>query len=610
MESSKKGIGRRIAEIAGFALFAVACLIVTAVVLVSAQGRRMATTNTANVNRVHEPTTEVRGRATYEDTGKPVRRAKVMLFSLNGRGEPASVTNLDGEFRIEGVQAGTYVVYVSSPGVLSPFSYIDISGGRPPDGAAALSEARKHFDEIFVDGKTPVTVNPSAKRGGVLSGRVTYSDGEPAINAIVSVSRKVEGKFQRIIVPRGAIPAVGISTDDRGAYRIAGLPPGEYLISVAEMNTRNRGRSAEEGEIYEITGLTTALAYTFYPSERSSKTATSINLEAGQEIKDLDITVLDRGAHMLSGIVVDQQSRIPLKNVEITLTSREKTANVSMGVRETSVSSGTAEDGSWLIEDVPDGTYSLKAVENEEYVEREEGKIPQPKPRHAQKSQVVTVSGADVSSVTIELLSGGRISGKVIVEGEKDGDHFIPLAIEWKKIGSDEQGTDGPSDREMRFSLTGLSAGKYVITAKSYGNTDYYMKSITAGGKDLRKSPIELTEGGIVDNVVIVLSLNPAKLTGHVTNSEKQAPVRGAEVVLVPADSEMWGYNAGYLFAVTNGDGVFEVEGGPGDYIAIVLKRDEGRQSVTQQFVKERASVGQRVSIKAGVENKVEIVVP
>jgi outer membrane lipoprotein SlyB len=72
----------------------------------------------------------------------------------------------------------------------------------------------------------------------------------------------------------------------------------------------------------------------------------------------------------------------------------------------------------------------------------------------------------------------------------------------------------------------------------------------------------------------------------------------------------MWGYNAGYLFAVTNGDGVFEVEGGPGDYIAIVLKRDEGRQSVTQQFVKERASVGQRVSIKAGVENKVEIVVP
>jgi hypothetical protein len=251
----------------------------------------------------------------------------------------------------------------------------------------------------------------------------------------------------------------------------------------------------------------------------------------------------------------------------------------------------------------------LSAAEDVEYSRSEDSNIPHPRPRHAEKNQVVTVSGADVTSVMVELSSGGQISGKVVVEGENYADRYMPVSVEWEKIGSNEQGTGGASEAG-KFSLIGLSAGKYMITAKNYENPDNYVKSITAGGKDLRKSPIELAEGGTIDNVVIVLSSNPAKLTGRVTNSEKQAPVRGAEVVLVPADSDLWGYNAGYLFAVTNGDGVFEVEGGPGDYFAIVLKRDEGRESVTPEFVKERAVAGQRVSIKAGGENKVEIVVP
>src|SRR6185295_20285472 len=55
----------------------------------------------------------VTGRAVYEDTGRPVRRAPVILLSTGGQaGTRSSVTNADGEFSFKNVSSGDYRVVV------------------------------------------------------------------------------------------------------------------------------------------------------------------------------------------------------------------------------------------------------------------------------------------------------------------------------------------------------------------------------------------------------------------------------------------------------------------------------------------------------------------
>src|SRR5258708_8572099 len=65
-------------------------------------------------------------------------------------------------------------------------------------------------------------------RGGVITGAVLEEDGEPLVRALVSVQRYQYVQGQRQLTPAGAD-----QTDDRGQYRVFGLPPGDYYVSVS-----------------------------------------------------------------------------------------------------------------------------------------------------------------------------------------------------------------------------------------------------------------------------------------------------------------------------------------------------------------------------------------
>src|SRR5689334_10923419 len=70
----------------------------------------------------------ITGRVIYADTGRPVRRATVMLYRDVNRTE-ARVTpaNARGEFRFNEVDGGTYFVVAEAPGILSPLSSFSIT---------------------------------------------------------------------------------------------------------------------------------------------------------------------------------------------------------------------------------------------------------------------------------------------------------------------------------------------------------------------------------------------------------------------------------------------------------------------------------------------------
>ncbi len=118
---------------------------------------------------------------------------------------------------------------------------------RNASGTPDLGEGRKYFDLIEVDGREDSNVTVHARRGASIAGRVSYADGDPAVNVNVSLMRRsADGRVQKYLTGANIASLAGLRTDDRGMFRLTGLPPGEYLIGVNE--SVNHGAEGAEGQ--------------------------------------------------------------------------------------------------------------------------------------------------------------------------------------------------------------------------------------------------------------------------------------------------------------------------------------------------------------------------
>jgi len=88
-----------------------------------------------------------------------------------------------------------------------------------------------------------------------------------------------------------------------------------------------------------------------------------------------------------------------------------------------------------------------------------------------------------------------------------------------------------------RFEMGSVVPGRYVLI---YVGSDqpYSVEAMTAGGRDVTASPVEVGSGGISD-IVITMTDRPASLSGTVVESGG-APSSDAVVVLFPTDQSTW----------------------------------------------------------------------
>ena len=368
----------------------------------------------------------VRGRAVYDDTNRPVRRARVFLFGLNSKGpEQLGRTNGSGEFQIKNVTAGSYYVMIDASGIITPLSYMDLEDAG--SGKFDDSEIKTQFDEVVVDGIHDVTVKVRARRGGAISGNVTYGDGDPAINVRVNFMRKKDGRLSRVITNLNPSALFGTQTDDRGMYRVSGLPPGEYVVSAAETIDHNGNGGGQPGDFMGMYG-SDSLVVTYYKGTARASDASVIQIDLGQEQKEVNITLVDRVLHSISGTVTTKHVGAPLKNARISIKSKDNVGSSPLFVTPTSLV--TDEQGVFSFTDMADGVYTLTI--DPPYV----GEVPdidddgelqpssttstgKPIKSLTRKQQEVTVSGSDVTDVTIVLTEGATVSGTVTVEGNR-----------------------------------------------------------------------------------------------------------------------------------------------------------------------------------------------
>ncbi|HEV2859721.1 MAG TPA: carboxypeptidase-like regulatory domain-containing protein [Pyrinomonadaceae bacterium] len=586
------------------------------------------------------PEVAVYGRAVYEGSGRPVRRARLMLLSPDRQGRAReATTDARGEFRFRGVGPGRYFVAVDQPGLLSPVSFVDFGGARDR-GAFDTSEVAKYFDIFEVDGKADKEVTARARRGAALAGRVSYADGEPAAGITLHILRRADGRLTRVVtgMSRGAL-SLGVRTDDRGFYRASGLPPGEYLLAVSE--------AAEHGEPqtrdtyldvdYTEDAAINHLLMTYHPSASRPRDAEAVKVEPGDEREDVNIVIPDRELRTLTGVVRTRRGARPVANAAVVIARRDDELGPAAGAAFYSAQSRdgvrTDAQGRWQLRDIPDGAYTLFVTPPTEY-ERSEGSPtmngsfystnanvtlsnansfinrnhnsgryvePRPKKLYAPARLDLQV-GAAGTELEIELADSGRISGAISYESPKDAGRggYVYAVRMMKATGAATAESIYPAQLEDGgFVIEGLAPGEYFIRHGVYDDnaSRLQLKAVTWGGRDFTREPLVVGEGQEVEGVRVVLSSEVASLRVRVAGADKR-PAPRSYVFLVSPDASKWAPYAPQSYCVTDGEGSCEVGAAPGEYAVLALRL--GRRGVGEEEMKSLVASAPRVSLRLG----------
>jgi hypothetical protein len=173
----------------------------------------------------------------------PARLATVRLVSLQGsatasRGSSIqTMTTLGGDFAIANVPVGAYAVDAEMPGFISPFQ------GRSNDDIVRLlgdgsQQNLLSIRTISVSDGNMAIVTITLAKGVVFSGKVLYDDGSPARKVIVSAL--VFDPTENLTGNTSARTYRDATTDDRGIFRLSGIPEGSYTLRVQLPQMQNQ----------------------------------------------------------------------------------------------------------------------------------------------------------------------------------------------------------------------------------------------------------------------------------------------------------------------------------------------------------------------------------
>ena len=551
--------------------------------------------------QVPQGTAAIAGRVLTADTGRPVKRARVVV-SGGGRGGKTTITDDQGRYQIAQLPAGTYNVTASKAG------FVDAVYGqrRPLQPGTPLTLA---------DSQAANAVDLRLTRGGVVTGRVLDEDGEPLARALVTVQR-----YQYVRGERQLMPAGGDQSDDRGQYRVFGLPPGDYFVSasasgIGEMLGRGlqllvegiaaagpagrggRGGIAGPGPFGPgaVSDPTpSGYAPTYYPGVVNPSDAGKVSVGPGQEAGGIDfpiqlvpfatVTGVVAGADEVAAVLLVPQNSGPLGRL----------GGAALNGRAQS-------DGTFTITNVPPGRYLAVA--------RSGGRGGDPKTG----MQAIVVNGQNVEGVTLVLQPGVTVSGNITVESSGtpaptdytsfrlDAPDVIPLPIGGGAggRGGGPFGGGGRAEKNGAFQIPNLLPGAHYIRVAAQGA--WTVKSVTLGGQDVTDSPFEIKPGQNIDNMTVVLTDRATEISGIVRDA-KGTGMGGVTVIAFSTDQQFWRPQSRQIqVGRTDQSGAYRIRAlPPGDYLIVATDDVEQGEWFDPAYLEEVRPAAKKLSLTEG----------
>ncbi|HWN08428.1 MAG TPA: carboxypeptidase regulatory-like domain-containing protein [Pyrinomonadaceae bacterium] len=347
------------------------------------------------------------------------------------------------------------------------------------------------------EGEAITKVDFSLVRGAVVTGRITDAEGNPIIGEGVSVVRKDAPTDPNAMFVGG----LRNRTDDRGIYRIYGLSPGSYKVSV--------GVAAGTPGI-SMMGRGNQYTKTFYPGVQDETKATILELNEGAEVSNIDITPGKMaGGFAVSGRVVDADSGEPMPGVYIAY-SPIKDGDLQMGGMNFT-GSQTDPAGKFRLENVKPGRYAAYTMG-----------AGQQSTTYSDPASFEMAEG-DVSGIEIKVHRGATISGSAVIENNYDPavaatlKSLVLFAYVAAKGVSAPSYARGNINPDGTFQLTGLAPGKAKINVQGFPAPPKGLSLVRTelDGMD-QPDGIELTGGAQVKGVRLVFVYGSGVIRGEV----------------------------------------------------------------------------------------------
>jgi Carboxypeptidase regulatory-like domain len=548
----------------------------------------------------------IRGTVVYADTGRPLRYARIVLIADVGEGDFEGVSDKRGEFVVENVPAGRYVLSVDAPGVLQPGEYKLRSGPVIPQ--LKLSERSDLYTEVSVNGTDSVEIKVRAVRGGVITGRVLAEDDLPLANAGMKLLRRENGKWMPVNGAWNVYPRDNDlqTTDASGVYRFAGLRAGDYLVRASEPTVA----AHETSGLNDVYSNGSFMA-TYHPSAVSLKDAQAVTVVEGSEATGVDIRMPERAPHTLTGTVTVGPNNAPAGWAEVLIERREEVGFVRHGFGDATVRADG--EGKWQMPGLPPGEY-LVTIGGLVKSAPSEGHVNVPLQR-----TVVRIRDEAVTVLNTTLSRGAHLGGKIVLNGKQLENTYQlrpnVLPVDRKDDRSDNEGTEvteAPGywrsvESDGDFYVNGVPAGNYWFVM-SNSSPDFYVKSVTRKGVDLMQTPVKTVDGAFIDDIVVTLATDFARVEAQVKlpdNAPKKSP-GDVLVIVTPANDATRRYRGEPRTFQPDAQGKIVFTSMPGEYFiaaftAVQIKKPG--TSLEKYFEKETEKV-HRIKLKAGETNK------
>jgi len=516
---------------------------------------------------------------TTEGTSRtPLRRA---IVSIAGTGIIVRqvATDEQGRFAFEALPPGRFTLTVEKGGYLKTFVG-SRRPGRPPSLPIAVVAGQRVID-LAVD----------VPRGSVIEGTVRDELGGPLATAQVSV-------LQRLMVagePRFSSVA-GVSrvvADDRGRYRIYGLPPGDYVVQTVGGGTLTGAEVATDQEIKAAEAAARAGASTGPRAKPTPPRVVTRSIVYAPGVTDL------RSAQVISLGVGEERAGIDLSNALVSAAALDLLVtapsgppqNPSIGIA--SVSRQSVFTGPGIVRPGANSHFVMPGMAPGHYLfygsASEAGPNGTSMPLYL--SAEVTVDGADMS-VSLDFLRGQTVSGQLVaaptlptLTGAR-----VTLVAEGRIPGTMLRVTDASVNADGSFAVTGVPPGRYRISLSGVGG--WTLVSATLSAADVLDTPLEVRSGADITGIVATITNRLTEISGIVTDSAGR-PSPEYTALVIPADRALWmtaPRRTSGLVKIAS-DGRYQVTGlPPGDYLLAVIVDADPQQLADPAFLEQIAA--------------------
>lgn len=457
-------------------------LILSATVLFCISGKAQGQTADAR----SKGTGSISGRVTVG--GKAAFGITVAAFggdSFPRRSGAQISTDVEGRYHLFGLGPGTYQVMALAPTLVTG----ETNNSPYGTGKTILLSAAEAVEDIDF----------KLVRGAVITGRITDEEGKPVIDERINIEPVSQAANQMQQMRMYSMNSPMYQTDDRGIYRVYGLPAGKYKVSVGLENgglpSNARGRFAQ----------------VFFGDTNDAAKAVVLEVTEGSEASNIDIRLGHRSSTFsAAGKVMDSETGAPVGGARLTYGR---------------IAKNNADSGAFIggLPTNARGEFRLEGLEPGHYTaylsSRFEGSDLYSQPI------VFDVIDRDVTNLELKAMKGLTLSGVVVPDSES-GKNPASQLTGLRMIAGVRTTTTPPTNNsgsamvapDGSFTISGMAPGKATLYLYSMTNGNSRRFSVTrieVDGVDQTQG-IDLQPGRSVSNIRVFVSYGSGVVRGAV----------------------------------------------------------------------------------------------